>query len=50
MGAFPPATDHVSLFAEPGVDDPVIHVLAEWATQFNLPYPSRFPKLVPIIK
>jgi len=35
METFPPAPNHVTIFAQSGIDDPIIHVLAEWATQFR---------------
>jgi hypothetical protein len=42
MGAFPPAADHISILTQSGVDDPVIHILAKWATQMNLPSMGTF--------
>jgi hypothetical protein len=41
MGTFPPAADHIPFFAQARVNDSILHMLAEWATQFGLPFPSR---------
>jgi hypothetical protein len=46
MGAFPPPSDHISILTQSGVDNPVIHILAKWATQMNLPsHPLTFSPL-----
>jgi hypothetical protein len=37
MGAFSPASDHFPLLAQAGIDDFIVHVLAEWAAQFFPP-------------
>jgi hypothetical protein len=38
MGTLPPPADHVPLFTQAGVNDPIIHMLAEGAAQSRLPF------------